>query len=219
MGAAGRTSARTRDRKPFELIYRELLQLAQSLPDEADVARYRNCFDVGSLLGQSSGWCGAYFGGFGEEETCWSYRNCEGLDAGLRSLGTTLEAISGLPETEDAKDILSFLYQLPVDAPIMRRYPYRRWGWGFIEDRLEALASEQLRLLPLIPSFVNEHHAKQRPSSPPQQQDIPAQQEQAAVAAPEGVTGIPITPGYLGLIVDVNRQASPNPAAWVRGSS
>jgi len=195
--------------RPFELIYRDLLQLTQSLPDEADVARYRNCFDVGSLLGQSSGWCGAYFDGFGEEETCWSYRNRQGLDAGLRSLGTTLESISGLPETEDAKNILSFLCHLPVDAPIMRRYPYRRWGWGFIEDRLDALASEQLRHLPLIPASVNEHDAKQRPSSPPQQQDSPAQQEQAAVAAPEGATASPIKPGYLDLVVDINDKRVP----------
>ena len=192
--------------RPFELIYRELLQFPQILREEADATTSRNWFDIGRLLGQSSGWCLAYFYGYDKAETCWDYRDRIGLVAHLRSLGTSLAGISGLPETEDAGVILSFLNQLPVDAPIMRRYPYRRWGWGFIEDRLEALTAEELCLLP--PASGNPSVISDEPQVRVQDEE-PAVQKAGQTESPDPENMSRLKPGYLGLIVDVANNRIP----------
>lgn len=128
--------------KPFDLIYGACLRLLSTVRRMAKSARNVTDFEVGVLLGQSSGWCQAFFDGRGAAETCWCYRDRAGLLPKLAELGVTLEGLSGLLDTESPKKLLKFMSRLAPDSEKMKRYPLRRWGWAFIEDQLVHLGIE-----------------------------------------------------------------------------
>ena len=128
--------------KPFDLIYGACLRLLSTVRRMAKSARNVTDFEVGVLLGQSSGWCGTFFDGRNAAETCWCYRDRPHLRLKLAELGVTLESLSGILDTESPKKLLKFMSKLAPDSEKMKRYPLRRWGWAFIEDQLVHLGIE-----------------------------------------------------------------------------
>ena len=176
------------DGKTFELIHNQLLQIEPTFRELAVEAQDLDWFDVGRLLGKSSGWCIDWSEGGDESETCWNYRDHDALIVQLLSLGTNLETVSGLPETDEAKVLISFLNRQPVDAPIMKRYPQHRWGWAFIEERF----------LPK-PLPGSDSKTKSDEDRPDEQLERTSETQTPVI-----IETLPtkLTPGYLGLIVD-----------------
>ena len=127
--------------KPFTLIYGKCLRIPGIVRQFVESTVYMPWFDVGNYLGQSSGYCQEYFDGTGRGESCWDYRRREELQRKLGELGMTLIELSGLPDTDTPKAISAFFSTLPMDSETMQRYPIHRWGWAFIEVRLQVLRS------------------------------------------------------------------------------
>ena len=107
--------------KPCDLIYGACLRLSANVRRAAKTARNETGFEVGVKLGQSSGWCQAFFDGRGAAETCWCYRDRAGLLPKLAELGVTLESLSGLSGTESPQKLLKFMSMLAPDGEKMKR--------------------------------------------------------------------------------------------------